>query len=234
MKHIKKFNENLNPEYLKNLRMKTLRDINIKSEIRDYIEKNGEYCDLNVFNTMFITDLSEVFKDLNFNGKIDKWDTKKVTTTKKMFMNSTFDGKISNWNVENVTDFSYMFYSSNFDDDISEWKVDSALDMSWMFWGSKFSGDLSKWKPKKVVKMRGMFDNSGLDGNEPYWYVFLEKYPLFKSLDILDKSIREFRWINGKNIDEYKLKKAVNVWGSNYIEIPKEISGYELYREKLI
>ena len=56
--------------------------------IKDTISKEGPNCDLNFINTSKITNMSELFRGIEFNGDISKWDVSNVTSMAAMFYNS--------------------------------------------------------------------------------------------------------------------------------------------------
>ena len=105
--------------------------------INDTIEKEGPNCDLNFINTSKITNMSELFRGIEFNGDISKWDVSNVTSMSGMFVNSEFNGDISEWDVSNVTFMSSMFNNSKFDGDISNWDVSNVEYMDNIFHDSK-------------------------------------------------------------------------------------------------
>ena len=97
--------------------------------LKQLIKKRGNEGDFNDIDTSEITDMSELFRDMD-----------------------EFNGNISNWNVSNVKDMEYMFYDcENFNQDISKWNVSSVNDMSYMFtFCESFNQDLSNWDVYKV------------------------------------------------------------------------------------
>ena len=95
---IDKFSEFLNDDKMfKNIvekmllvnRQYTVRD---KDEIKLLIDKSieifGNECDLNWIDTSLITDMSELFYDMeDFNGHLEKWNTSNVKDMSNMFTN---------------------------------------------------------------------------------------------------------------------------------------------------
>ena len=106
----------------------------INQFIRYYHKTN---INLNTIDVSAITDMSELFKDSDFNGDISKWD------------------------VSNVKDMALMFQNSDFNGDISKWDVSNVRRMDWMFDDSKFNQNISKWDVSQVVV------NTGFDNNCP-------------------------------------------------------------------
>ena len=120
----------------------------LKDIIKQRIKKDGPQVDLNDIDVSNITDMSELFCGLNFNGDISKWDVSNVTNMARMFYDcELFNKDISSWDVSNVTNMTSMFYNcKNFNQDISTWDVSKVEDIRDMFSGCKsFNQDISSW-----------------------------------------------------------------------------------------
>ena len=95
----------------------------------------------------------------NIYGDISGWNVSNVIDMSEMFRNSQFNGDISRWNVSNVIDMSEMFRNSQFNGDISRWNVSNVTNMRSMFRNSQFNGNISNWDVSNVSDMYvyGMF-----------------------------------------------------------------------------
>ena len=83
----------------------------LKDIIKQRIEQEGNEGDLNDIDTSKITDMSELFSGLDFNGDISQWDVSNVTNMSFMFCQcKSFNQDISAWDVSNVIKMEAMFY----------------------------------------------------------------------------------------------------------------------------
>ena len=149
--------------------IKKNKDINYKyfpktkAELKELIKSRIEgenRVNLNDIDVSNITDMSELFFRLNFNGDISKWNVSNVTNMARMFYDcELFNKDISQWDVSNVTDMNSMFYNcKNFNQDISTWDVSNVEIMCNMFEDCEsFNQDISIWDVSKVEDIRDMF-----------------------------------------------------------------------------
>ena len=87
-------------------------DEDIRSIVEREIKHLGVHADLNHILVDDVTDMSCLFRDLDFDGDISQWNVGKVTDMSYMFERSTFNGDISKWNVGNVKNHEYCFDGS--------------------------------------------------------------------------------------------------------------------------
>ena len=139
--------------------------VELQDIIKQRIEQEGKEVDLNDIDTSNITDMSELFKETNFNGNISNWDVSNVTNMSEMFcMCKKFNSNISTWDVSNVTSMNSMFLNcESFNQDISNWNVSNVTDMNYMFADcKKFNQDISKWDVSKVKSRYYAFSDCGI------------------------------------------------------------------------
>ena len=98
-------------------------------------------------------------------------DTSKITDMSNLFNNLDRNIDVSLWDTSNVTSMSYMFFGcSIFNCDISNWDVSKVNNMTCMFYGCYlFNQNLDKWNVGKGVNVREMFESSGVM-YLPIWY----------------------------------------------------------------
>ena len=131
--------------------------------------------DLTGWEVSTITDMSDLFKESDFNGDISNWDVSNVTNMSFMFaQTANFNGDITGWNTSGVQDMSYVFYFAEvFNQAIDSWNVSSVANMNYMFADAAvFNQDLNSWNVGSVTTMEYMFDNALLfNGNITSWDV---------------------------------------------------------------
>jgi len=110
-----------------------------KSGIEEVYGPISEWMVHNVFN------MSELFKDEDFNEDISHWVVSSVTDMSSMFEGSTFDQPIGGWSTVNVRNMSRMFKGTVFNQDIQLWNVTKVEDMTEMFANSVFSYSIGDW-----------------------------------------------------------------------------------------
>ena len=121
----------------------------------------GYYGLIRDWDITLVTDMSELFKDTNFNEDISGWDVSNVTDMSYMFQNNqTFNNDLLNdWDVSKVTDMSYMFDDAyEFNGDITNWSLAKVTNMEYMFQDARaFSKDIRVWSPTDGVTLTAMF-----------------------------------------------------------------------------
>ena len=93
--------------------------------------------------------------DLNFI------DISKITDMSELFGNVEHDFDVSSWDVSNVIDISFMFYGChNFNCDLSKWDVSNVTNMYSLFRRcNKFTGKgLENWDVSNLKRRQNMFN----------------------------------------------------------------------------
>ena len=78
-------------------------------QLINYAFKHNIY-DLNFIDTSKITDMSELFININHNFDVSSWDVSNVTDMDNMFVNcKKFNCDLSDWDISNITRWKNMF-----------------------------------------------------------------------------------------------------------------------------
>ena len=106
--------------YISVIKVKTKNQL---KKIVNWYSNNYPNESMNWLDVSEITDMSDLFSAIGYNGDISQWDVSNVTNMNGMFGWSSFNGDISQWDVSNVEYMDYMFADSVFNGDISGWDV---------------------------------------------------------------------------------------------------------------
>ena len=199
-------------------------------QLINYAFKHNIY-NLNFIDISKITDMSELFRNVEHDFDVSSWDVSNVTNMEFMFYKcSMFTGKgLENWDVSNVPDMTCMFNGcKNFNCDLSNWDVSNVMSMYALFRKcNKFTGKgLENWNVSNVTDMTSMFaecekfdcDLSNLDVSkvEDMRYMFY--------------SCKNFKGKGLENWDVSKVKDMNYMFNNcNKTSIP---NWYKLYRRK--
>lgn len=112
--------------HTKSLQIRPTSKAELRSLIKQELQRQGPDADLNFIDTSKITDMSNLFWSLNLRKIKIEW-----------------------WNVSNVTNMSGMFsFCYDFNCDLSHWDVSNVKNMNYMFAHCyKLNCNLSQWRP---------------------------------------------------------------------------------------
>lgn len=107
-----------------------------------------------------VNDTSLLFRNVNFNGDIQSWDTSSVVMMQDMFeFNEAFNQDISAWDTSAAQKMNGMFRGAvSFNQDLSSWNVAAVQDFGAMFLDAPaFNGNITTWNTESAETMRSMF-----------------------------------------------------------------------------
>ena len=198
---------------------KTTNDTSIhqpqtKKELQQWLldwMKNGdsfEHGHPNTWNTIKITDMSELFRESKFNEDINAWNTSNVTTMNGMFcFAEDFNHSIEAWDTKNVTDMGSMFVGcTSFNQNLSKWNVGACTNMVCMFEDCiAFNTCLNDWNTSACKFMSGMFCGA-TSFNQPLnkWNVELVSNisEMFKECTMFNQSLNQWNLKSCTNMRE--------------------------------
>lgn len=128
-----------------------------RNTLRSMVSQGMDY---SAVCTSFITDMSEVLRDVNKSKNISSWDVSNVTNMSRMFMNCQLGvtNELNLWDVSKVTNMAEMFQGSNFNGHIYSWDTSSVTNMANMFKSAgSFNQPISNWDTSSVTNMAEMF-----------------------------------------------------------------------------
>ena len=141
-------------------------NIKCKSITRDELDKlikeaqeSGDWSKVEKANVSEITDMSNLFYNLNGIKDLDlsSWDTSNTTNMSMMFSKSDFNAPL-NFDTSKVEDMSFMFSRSNFNHPLN-FDTCNVVTMSMMFSNSVYNHPLY-FNTSNVGNMASMFANS--------------------------------------------------------------------------
>ena len=104
---------------------------------------------MNTWGVGHVTSMVRLFRNKNFNERIDSWDVSSVTTMSNMFDGTvSFNQEIKSWTTSKVVNMQYMFrMAGSFNQDVSQWDVTSVTNMQYMFLrASSFRQNMCAWR----------------------------------------------------------------------------------------
>lgn len=113
--------------------------------------------------TSGVTNMSALFADTDFDGRIEHWDVSAVTRMDSLFFAAlSFNKPLAAWDVRNVTRMDDMFrLASRFNQPLGAWDTRSVTDMTRMFSSAlAFNQPIGGWNVRNVTSMRAMFQGA--------------------------------------------------------------------------
>jgi len=132
---------------------------------------------INNWDTLIVTNMSNMFNgSTSFNQTLN-WFTKSVTNISGMFKNASSFNSPLYITTNKVTNMSEIFYAASKFNQLLNWTTTLVTDMSGVFFrASVFNQSLSNWNTSNVTNMSNMFNyatkfNQPLDTSGNYWNV---------------------------------------------------------------
>ena len=134
----------------------------LKQAVKEWCENKEKavkkYGHIKIWNTRFITDMSNMFKDTSFNDDISNWDTSNVTNMSNMFEEESEFNQPLNWNTSNVINMCSMFDGCVSFNQHLNFDTKNVVDMSYMFKNAESFNQPLNFNTEKVTYLEKIFD----------------------------------------------------------------------------
>lgn len=179
---------------------------------------------LDSWSMISATDITGIFRDSNFNGSVNGWDTSNITIMSGVFRGTaTFNQPLNNWDLSNATTISGMFYqAAAFNQDINNWNIPKITSLAGVFRQTgAFNQPLNNWDVSNVITFgganNGMFYGASAF-NQPLNNWDMTKatnlQDMFRSAAAFDQDIGMWNVINVTNANN--MFNATSISTANY------------------
>ena len=168
-----------------------------RAMLETIIKDRGPSADFNDLDVSNVTDFSRLFANMEFSGKIDRWNMSSAIDISGMFQNAVFTGTLANWDPVNVKRAAFAFAGASIRHlDVSQWQMEHLEDGTGMFEAFRGVPEVGSWRPLKLKYARRMFAGCRCNPDVGTWTTGWLKYAdeMFAGSEIN----RKFRWKTGR------------------------------------